>query len=319
MKRIAVLTSGGDAPGMNAAVRAVVRKGIYLGMEVYGVYHGFAGLITGQIERLELHSVADVIHRGGTILRTARSEEFKTQEGQEQALRHLRERGMEGLVVIGGDGSFRGAQVLHERGFPVVGVPATIDNDIAGTESCIGFDTAVNTVVEAIDKIRDTATAHERTFVIEVMGRNSGMIALAAGVSDGAESILVPEKPVDIDDVCERLLRGTKRGKAHSIIVVAEGVGSGLQIGRAIQAKTGQDTRVTVLGHIQRGGSPTAVDRLIASQMGAAAVDQLTAGKSGVMIGIRGGRTEAVPLTEVLNGQKALDESLYELAAILAI
>lgn len=286
MKKIGVLTSGGDAPGMNAAVRAVVRKGIYHDLEVYGIYGGYAGLISGNIKKLELGSVGDIIHRGGTVLYSARCEEFKTKEGQQKGIEQLKKLGIEGLVVIGGDGSYMGAKKLTEQGFPCVGVPGTIDNDIPGTEFTIGFDTALNTVIDAIDKIRDTATSHERTFIIEVMGRDAGDIALWAGLAGGAETILVPEENFSMDDICDRLKKGSERGKKHSIIVVAEGVGSGVEISQKIKELTNYDTRVSVLGHMQRGGSPTASDRVLASRLGARAVELLIEGRGGRAVGI---------------------------------
>lgn len=320
MRRIALLTSGGDAPGMNAAIRAVVRKAIYHGLEVIGVRRGFSGLIHGEFVEMNLSSVADIIHRGGTILRTARSEEFKTSAGRATAARNLRERGIEGLIVIGGDGSFRGATLLsQEHGINVIGIPATIDNDIPCTDYSIGFDTAVNNVVDAINKIRDTATSHERTYVIEVMGRRSGFIALEAGLAGGAESILIPEIPYDLDEVCAKLIRGYKRGKLHSIIIVAEGAASGLEIGRIIREKTGFETRVTILGHLQRGGTPTAFDRTIGSRMGARAVELLMAGESNKMVGIVHGEIVTVDINFALEQQRTIDRDLYELASILAI
>lgn len=318
-QRIGVLTSGGDAPGMNAAIRAVVRKGLFHGLDVVGIRRGFAGLIAGDFVPLERGSVADIIHRGGTMLRTARSEEFKTAAGQRQAIGHLQAAGIDGLVVIGGDGSLRGAQALTEQGVPTVGIPGTIDNDIAGTELTIGFDTAVNTAVSAIDRIRDTATSHDRTYVIEVMGRLSGHIALAAGLAAGAESILVPEATLSKQDICERLQRGHQRGKLHSIIVVCEGAGSGMEIGEFVRACTGFETRVTVLGHIQRGGSPTAQDRILASQMGAMAVDLLSAGESGVVVAWQRGGLTYLPITEALTRPQTLDQQSLELADILSI
>lgn len=281
MKKIGVLTSGGDAPGMNAAIRAVVRKAIYHDIEVYGIKYGFQGLMEGNIEKMEIGSVGDIIHRGGTVLYSARSEEFKTDDGQQKGIEQLKKFGIEGLIVIGGDGSFRGAQKLTEKGYPCIGVPGTIDNDITGTDFTIGFDTALNTVIEAIDKIRDTATSHGRAYIIEVMGRDAGDLALWAGLADGAESILIPEKPTEFNDIVQRLKRGHERGKKHSIIVVAEGVGSGIDIGDKIKKETDLETRVTVLGYIQRGGSPTASDRVLASRLGAQAVDILMAGKAG--------------------------------------
>ncbi|MGE5591110.1 MAG: 6-phosphofructokinase [Bacillota bacterium] len=319
MKRIGVLTSGGDAPGMNAAIRAVVRKSIFEGAEVVGIRHGYAGLIAGEFQPLSISSVGDIIHRGGTILQTARSAEFMQPEGQRRAVANLNEQGIEGLIVIGGDGSFRGAQALIRAGVRAVGLPGTIDNDIAGTETTIGFDTAVNTAVEAIDRIRDTATSHERAFVLEVMGRDAGFIALAAGLAGGAESILIPEVRTSLDEVCQRLVRGRDRGKRHSLIVVAEGFAPGMQVGEEVRKRTGYDTRVTILGHIQRGGSPTAQDRQVASQMGARAVELLLQGQANLMVGVAGGRTVDVPLDEVIGRKKTVDLTTYQLALTLSI
>jgi len=320
LKRIGVLTSGGDAPGMNAAIRAVVRKAIFGGLEVIGIQRGYSGLINGEFREMNLGSVADIVHRGGTILRTARSESFRTAEGRKKAAANLRASGIEGLVIIGGDGSFRGARCLSdEHGVRFVGVPGTIDNDIPCTDYCIGFDTAVNNVVDAINKIRDTATSHERTYVIEVMGRNSGHIALEAGLAGGAESILIPEIEVNMDEVIEKLWRGHNRGKLHSIIIVAEGAGSGLEIGRLIKEKTGFDTKVTILGHIQRGGTPTAFDRTIASRLGALAVDLLMAGRDRRMVGVISGNLQDFDIDYALSQEKTVNRSMYELASILAI
>jgi len=320
LKRIGVLTSGGDAPGMNAAIRAVVRKAVFSGLEVIGIQRGYSGLINGEFREMNLGSVADIIHRGGTILRTARSESFRTAEGRKKAAANLRASGIEGLVIIGGDGSFRGARCLSdEHGVRFVGVPGTIDNDIPCTDYCIGFDTAVNNVVDAINKIRDTATSHERTYVIEVMGRNSGHIALEAGLAGGAESILIPEIEVNMDEVIEKLWRGHNRGKLHSIIIVAEGAGSGLEIGRLIKEKTGFDTKVTILGHIQRGGTPTAFDRTIASRLGALAVDLLMAGRDRRMVGVISGNLQDFDIDYALSQEKTVNRSMYELASILAI
>ena len=320
MKRIGVLTSGGDAPGMNAAVRAVVRKGIYHGLDVVGIQRGYSGLVNGEFRDLNLSSVADIIHRGGTILRTARSESFRTPEGRRKAAENLRQQGVEGLVIIGGDGSFRGAKCLSdEHHIKFVGVPGTSDNDIPCTDYSIGFDTAVNNVVDAINKIRDTATSHERTYVIEVMGRNSGFIALEAGLAGGAETILIPEVKVNIDEIVEKLWRGHDRGKLHSIIVVAEGAASGLDIGRTIKEKTGFDTKVTILGHIQRGGTPTAFDRTIASRLGARAVDLLIEGQDKRVVGVVSGDIKDFDLDYALSQEKTINKSIYELAGILAI
>jgi 6-phosphofructokinase 1 len=266
-----------------------------------------------------LGSVGDIIQKGGTILRTARCEAFKTEDGQRMGLSCLRENGIDGLVVIGGDGSFNGALKLTKLGFPTIGIPGTIDNDIACTDTTLGFDTAVNTVIDAIDKIRDTAASHERTYVIEVMGRHAGDIALWSGLAGGAESVLIPETPVDMDDIVFRLLQGQKRGKKHSIIIVAEGVSTGHTIGEIIKERTGFETRVTVLGHIQRGGSPSAADRLLGSQMGAKAVDLLMEGTAGVMVGIQNNQVVAVPFEEALSQPHRLSLSLYELARSLSI
>lgn len=320
MKRIGVLTSGGDAPGMNAAIRAVVRKAIFSGLEVVGIQRGYSGLIVGEFRDMNLSSVADIIHRGGTMLRTARSETFRTVEGRIMAADTLQSHGIEGLVIIGGDGSFRGAQKLsEEHGIRFIGVPGTIDNDIPCTDYSIGFDTAVNNVVDAINKIRDTATSHERTYVVEVMGRNSGAIALEAGLAGGAETILIPEIPPDLDEIVEKLWRGQQRGKLHSIIVVAEGAASALDIGKAIKEKTGFDTKITILGHIQRGGTPTAFDRTTASRMGAMAVDLLLQGEDKKMVGIISGELKAFDIDYALSQEKTINKDVYALASILAI
>ncbi|WP_297987396.1 6-phosphofructokinase [Anoxybacillus sp.] len=319
MKRIGVLTSGGDSPGMNAAIRAVVRKAIYHGLEVYGIYHGYAGLIAGNIKKLEIGDVGDIIHRGGTMLYTARCPEFKTLEGQLKGIEQLKKHGIEGLVVIGGDGSYQGAKKLTEHGYPCVGVPGTIDNDIPGTDFTIGFDTALNTVIDAIDKIRDTATSHERTYVIEVMGRHAGDIALWAGLAGGAESILIPEADYDMDEIVARLKRGHERGKKHSIIIVAEGVGSGVDFGKRIEEATGFETRVTVLGHVQRGGSPTAFDRVLASRLGARAVELLLEGKGGRCVGIQDNHLVDHDIIEALAQKHTVDQKMYQLSKELSI
>jgi 6-phosphofructokinase 1 len=319
MKRIGVLTSGGDAPGMNPAVRAVVRKAIYHDLEVYGIYGGYAGLMSGNIKKLELGSVGDIIHRGGTTLYSARCVEFKSKEGQLQGIEQLKQHGIEGLVVIGGDGSYRGAKALTEQGFPCVGVPGTIDNDIPGTEFTIGFDTALNTVIDAIDKIRDTATSHERTFVIEVMGRDAGDLALWAGLAGGAETILIPEENYDMNEIAARLQKGHERGKKHSIIVVAEGVCSGVEFAKQLKEATNFDTRVSVLGHIQRGGSPTAFDRVLASRLGARAVELLIEGKGGRAVGIERNRLVDYDIIEALGRKHEVDMDLYKLSKELSI
>ncbi|MFG6148289.1 6-phosphofructokinase [Halobacillus sp. B23F22_1] len=319
MKRIGVLTSGGDAPGMNAAIRAVVRKAIFHGVEVYGIEHGYQGLIEGAIKKMELGSVGDIIQRGGTMLYSARCEEFKTEEGQEKGIQQLKKHGIEGLIVIGGDGSFRGAKKLTEKGYPCIGVPGTIDNDIPGTDFTIGFDTALNTVIDAIDKIRDTATSHERTYVIEVMGRDAGDLALWAGLADGAESIIIPEMEDEFNEVIERLKRGHDRGKKHSIIIVAEGVTSGVDFSKRVEEATDLETRVTVLGHTQRGGSPSGRDRVLASRLGAYAVDLLMKGKAGCMVGIENNELVDHDILEVLNREHSIDMDMYRLSKELSI
>ncbi|CRK84393.1 6-phosphofructokinase [Neobacillus massiliamazoniensis] len=319
MKKIGVLTSGGDSPGMNPAIRAVVRKAIYHNLEVYGVYGGYTGLIAGNIQKLELGSVGDIIHRGGTMLHSARCPEFKTIEGQQKGIEQLKAHGIEGLVVIGGDGSYRGAKALTEQGYPCVGVPGTIDNDIPGTELTIGFDTALNTVIDAVDKIRDTATSHERTFVIEVMGRNAGDIALWAGLAGGAETILIPEENFDMDEIVNRLKKGHERGKKHTIIIVAEGVCSGVEFAKRLEEITKFDTRVSVLGHIQRGGSPSAADRVLASKLGARAVELLIEGKGGRAVGVENNQLVDYDIIEVLGRKHKLDLNLYKLSKELSI
>ncbi len=319
MKKIGVLTSGGDAPGMNAAVRAVVRKAIYHGLEVYGITGGYTGLINGNIEKFDLGSVGDIIHRGGTMLLSARCEEFKTKEGQLKAIEQLKKFGIEGLVVIGGDGSFQGANALTKHGFPCVGVPGTIDNDIPGTQFTIGFDTALNTVIDAIDKIRDTAQSHERTFIIEVMGRNAGDIALWSGLAGGAESILIPEDDYDINEIVDRLKNSYKRGKKHSIIVVAEGVASGVEISNQLKDLIGVDTRVSILGHMQRGGSPTVFDRVLASRLGARAVELLMEGKGGRAVGIINNEIVDNEIATILAEKHSVDKNLLVLSKELSI
>lgn len=319
VKKIGVLTSGGDAPGMNAAVRAVVRKALYHGMNVAGVFHGYQGLIEGNIKDLDAGDVGDIIQRGGTMLYSARCPEFKTNEGQKKAIEQLKQHEIEGLVVIGGDGSYRGALALTKRGFPCIGVPGTIDNDIPGTDYTIGFDTALNTVIESIDKIRDTATSHERSFIIEVMGRDAGDLALWAGLAGGAETIVIPEVPTDISGLVKRLKQGHERGKKHSIIIVAEGVMSGGELAKVLKEKAEIETRVSVLGHIQRGGSPTARDRVLASQLGAKAVEILMKNRGGVAIGIRNHEVVDYELKEAFNKEHKAKLSMYTLSKELSI
>lgn len=319
MKRLGVLTSGGDAPGMNAAIRAVVRKAIYHGIEPYGIYQGYSGLINGNIKQLELGSVGDIIQRGGTVLRSARCEEFKTKEGQLKGVEQLKKHNIDGLVVIGGDGSYMGAKALTEHGFPCVGVPATIDNDIVGTQFTIGFDTALNTVLNAIDKIRDTASSHERTFIIEVMGRDAGDIALWSGLAGGAETIVVPEEKFDIAEISERLQKGQQRGKKHTIIVVAEGVMSGNKFAEELKKVINIETRVSVLGHIQRGGTPTGFDRVLASRLGARAVELLMEGKGGRAVGIVNNQIIDNDILQIMGERQSYQNELYNLSKELSI
>ncbi len=318
MQKLAVLTSGGDASGMNAAIRAVVRSAIYLRMQVYGIYQGFEGLIAGNLSEMTPGSVADIIHRGGTILQTSRSSLFMEEKGMEQARKNLDAQGIEHLVVIGGNGSLRGGYEISRMGVNVIGIPATIDNDVVYTRS-IGFDTAINTVLMAINHIRDTASSHGRVFIIEVMGRHCGEIALAAGVAGGAESILVPEIETDFEQIIFKIQAGISRGKLHSIIIVAEGVYPVMELQDYIVKKTGQDTRITILGHIQRGGTPSAVDRILASQMGKTAVDCIAEGQKNVMVAGQEERILTVPLGEVINGTKTPELKMFELARILSI
>ena len=317
---IAVLTSGGDAPGMNAAIRAVVRYGIAHGCTVHGVYRGYTGLLEGDIKVLDLSSVANIIQRGGTVLKTARCEAFHQRSTRREAANILKRKGIEGLIVIGGDGSFAGAYHLeNETGFPTIGVPGTIDNDIPGTDDTIGFDTAINTAVEAIDRIRDTASSHDRLFIIEVMGRASGFIALQVGMGGGAETIIVPEKMDSISTICKTIDRGMKRGKRSSIIVVAEGPKEGLSVRLAENLeKKGYPSRVCILGHIQRGGTPSAHDRFIASTLGCCAVTELLNGKSNAMVGVREDSIALVPFKKVFGHKRDLADDYFELARILA-
>ena len=319
MKRIGVLTSGGDAPGMNAAVRAVVRSAIALGMDVKGIMRGYDGLIEGNIVDLNVRSVSDIIHRGGTVLYTARSPEFKTEKGMEKAIKNCKEAGVEGIVVIGGDGSFRGARDLSLRGIPCVGVPGTIDNDISSTEYTIGFDTAMNTAMEMVDKIRDTAQSHDRCSVVEVMGRHAGYLALQTGIAVGATAILVPELPFDMDEVIAKIVETQKTGKKHFIVIVAEGVGGVAEIAKKIEDKTGIESRATVLGHVQRGGNPTVRDRVMATRMGYAAVQLLYQGIGNRVVGYRQGDIVDYDIYEALNMQKPFDEEMYRIANTTSI
>lgn len=314
MKRIGVLTSGGDAPGMNAAVRAVVRKAIYEGMEVYGINYGFAGLVAGDIRKLDVTDVGDKIQRGGTFLYSARYPEFATEEGQLKGIEQLNKFGIEGLVVIGGDGSYHGAMALTKRGYPAIGIPGTIDNDIPGTDFTIGFDTAINTVLESVDRIRDTATSHVRTFVIEVMGRDAGDIALWTGVAGGASNIIIPEHEFDIAEVAKNIRLGRERGKKHCLIILAEGVMGGNEFAEELSKYGDFHIRVSILGHVVRGGSPTARDRVLASKFGAYAVELLQQGKGGLCVGLLENKVVSSDIVDTLeNNKHQPDLSLFDL------
>ena len=319
--KIGVLTSGGDAPGMNAAVRAVVRTGIYHGLEVYGVMRGYSGMIDDDIFRMESRSVANIIQRGGTILKTARSKEFNDPEGRKKAYKNLTERGINGLVVIGGDGSFRGAQRFsNEYDIPCIGIPGTIDKDIAGSDFTIGFDTAVNTAIEAIDKIRDTADAHDRLFIVEVMGRDAGYIALHSGIATGAENIFIPETKTDIEELVSSLMEKEKRSKLVNLVVVAEGDEFGAnEISKVVKERMPTlDTRVCILGHIQRGGSPSCIDRVIASRMGYHAVESLMVGRHNVMVGILNNKMNYIPLDKAVKAKQRINPEWMKIVKILA-
>lgn len=319
-KKIAVLTSGGDAPGMNAAVRAVVRTGISMGMTVYGIMRGYNGLLNGDVVEMGVRSVSDIMQHGGTMLFTARSPEFNTPEGVRKAAGKCRELGVDGVVVIGGDGSFRGARDLTAAGVPCVGVPGTIDNDIACTDYTIGYDTALNTAMEMIDKIRDTTESHDRCSVVEVMGRRCGDIALHTAIAVGAIATLVPEVPYDFEqDVIQRIKAAQQTGKRHFVVVVAEGVGHTQEIAERIEEETGVESRATILGHVQRGGSPTLRDRVVASRMGYHAVDLLNRGMSNRVVALKGEQVVDFDITEALSMPRVFDENLYHVAARLSI
>lgn len=320
MKSIAVLTIGGDAPGMNPAVRAVVRTACQRGIKVYGVDRGYTGLINGDIHEMNLRSVSDIITRGGTILYSARCPEFKTEEGLQKAVATCKKFGIDGMVIIGGDGSFRGARDLSLRGIPCIGLPGTIDNDISCTDYTIGYDTCLNTIVQMVDRIRDTSESHDRCTVVEVMGRGAGYLALEAGIAVGATSIIVPEVEYDIErDVIARIREFQKTGKKHFIVIVAEGVGGTAEIAKKIEAETGVESRATILGHVQRGGSPTARDRIMASQMGSRAVDLLTQGIGNRVVGIKDNKIVDFDIFEALKMTKTIDMKDYELAHEISI
>lgn len=318
LRKIAVMTSGGDSPGMNAAARAVVRTALYEGVAVAGIYGGYAGMLKDDIRDLERRSVSDLIQRGGTFLGTARCKEFKTEEGRRKGLENLQKHGIEGLVIIGGDGSLTGGSLLSKMGgIPIVGLPGTIDNDVWGTDYTIGCDTAANTAVEAINKLRDTASAHRRIMVVEVMGHTSGWLAMVSGIASGAEYIIVPEVKYDIDEMCAEIVESYKSGRRYSIIVVAEGACSGVGLKNVVEEKTGIDTRVSILGHIQRGGSPTVEDRMKASQLGERAALAIISGVSDVVFGFDEGKVVSINLFDSVNNKKPLDPELVRLASVL--
>ena len=323
IKRIAVFTSGGDAPGMNAAIRAVVRTATYHDLHIYGINRGYEGMIQGQIKRLETKDVGNIIHRGGTVLKTARSMEFHSIEGRQAAYESLMAHDIDALVAIGGNGTFTGADIFSkEHNIPVIGVPGTIDNDLFGTDNTIGFDTANNTAVEAVDKIRDTADSHNRLFFVEVMGRNSGFIALNTGIGSGAGSILIPEKTGNVDDLINHLKIGVKRKKLFSLVIVAEGNpgGGAIEIAKKVSAKFDHyDTKVAIIGHLQRGGSPTAADRMLASRLGYAAVEGLLKGETNVMAGIQNNKITYTPLGEAISTPKQPGDDLLKMAEILSL
>lgn len=321
VKRVGVLTSGGDAPGMNACLRAVVRSAIFQGLTVMGIRRGYSGLIEGDVFEMHVGSVSNIIQTGGTILKTARCEEFKSPEGRARGAEALRENGIEGLITIGGDGTLRGAWQFHqEHAYPLVAVPSSIDGGIPGTDATIGFDTALNVALEAVDRIRDTAASHDRLFLVEVMGRNVGLLGLYCGLAGGAEGILIPETPTDLDLLSERLIAGRERGKTSSIIIVSEGdeEGGAYQVARRLAAGTGLEYRVCILGHVQRGGSPTARDRVLASRLGAGAVDGMVQGRHCHLVGEIDGSICFTPVAEVVGRLKPLDRSLYQLAEVLS-
>jgi 6-phosphofructokinase 1 len=323
--RIAVLTSGGDAPGMNAAIRAIVRHATFHDLHIFGIYRGYEGMIEGDIHRLETTEVSNIIHRGGTILKTARSKAFMTPEGRKQAYESLQAHDIDAIIAIGGNGTFTGASVFEkEYDIPMVGIPGTIDNDLYGTDLTIGFDTAVNTAIEAVDKIRDTADSHNRLFFIEVMGRHSGFIALNTAIGSGASSVLIPETESDsaVESLISILKKGAKRKRLFSLVIVAEGdkAGGAIAVADAVKEQfDSYEVKVSIIGHLQRGGSPTAVDRILASRLGFSAVESLLAGKSGVMIGIRNRKIVHVPFKDAITRDKAPDEELIRMAQILAL
>ncbi|MGD9808563.1 MAG: 6-phosphofructokinase [Deferribacterales bacterium] len=320
MKKIAVMTSGGDCPGMNAAIRSIVRTGLANDIEVYGIEQGYKGLIEGKLKLLQSRDVSNTIQRGGTFLRSARCLEFKTEAGQKQAIDQLEKFGIDGLIVIGGDGSLTGARILYEKyGIKVIGLPGSIDNDIYGTSISIGVDTALNNIARAVDMINETASSHDRTFIIEVMGRNCGYLALMSAIACGAEAVIIPEIEYNLENIIDKIKKRYEEGKSRSIVIVAEGAGSAVDFGKAFQLIGGFDTRITVLGHLQRGGSPTVFDRTLATRMGAAAVDGLIDGQSGVMTALAGREISFIDLDVVLSNKRELDTKFMEIAEDLSL
>ena len=318
MKRIGLLTSGGDSPGMNPTIRAVVHEAVSQGVEVFGFRRGYVGLMDNEYIPMELKTVGGIIKQGGTILLTARCEEFKSEQGVKIALKTIEKDGIEGLIVIGGDGSLRGALDLCEAGVPVIGLPGSIDNDIYGTDMSIGVDTALNNIIGVIDKIKDTASSHERTFIIEVMGRNSGYLAICSAISTGAEAVIVPEVEYDLEKICQRLKDGYKRGKTNSLVIVAEGADTAYGIARQLKKISQIESKITVLGHLQRGGSPTCFDRLLGSRLGKEAVEKLIKGESGKMIGVVGKEIKLTDLLVVTKKKREIDRTYIELAERLS-
>lgn len=320
MKRIAVLTSGGDCSGMNATVRAVVRAGLAAEIEIIGIHKGYQGLIDCHYEQLTTKSVSNVLQRGGTFLQSARCQQMQQQEGQQLALQNLKTMGVDGLIVIGGEGSLKGVLALAEQGIAVIGIPASIDNDISGTDMALGVDTALNNIALAVDKIKDTASSHDRAFLVETMGRNCGYLAVVSAIACGAEYSLIPEEPYDLEAICRELRKRYEQGRSNSIIMVAEGAGNAQQIGEQIKDKIGFETRTIVLGHYQRGGSPTVFDRLLAARFGQAAVERLLKGESGVMVGLKNGQIKTTTVREVIrSGIRPIDRLLPQLAKRLAV
>ncbi len=318
MKRIGVLTSGGDAPGMNAAIRAVVRSALHYGLEVYGIFEGYKGLLEKNVEPMSYRSVSEMINRGGTILKTARCLEFATEEGVKKAVQSAREMGLEGVVVIGGDGSFRGARDLSHSGLPTIGIPGTIDNDIACTDYTIGFDTAMNTACKAVDKLKDTCASHNRCSVVEVMGRHAGHIAIQVGIANGAEVIIIPEKKFDLKkDIIDRIEKADENGKSHFVVMLAEGIGNASELARQIEEITGVETRATILGHVQRGGDPTVQDRVMATRMGVKAVELLKEGIGNRVIAYKAGQIVDYDITEALEMKKSVEEELIHVSKVV--